>query len=81
MGRKMKKQVRTYVTFGQTHHHEINNKMFDEDCVALIIADTYIQGREKAFKIFGNKFSNAYPEQGWLDTNLQYYPRGYIYVD
>lgn len=68
--------MKTYVTFGQTHTHSINGKIFDKNCVAVVHGD-----REKVFEIFGPTFYFEYPEDTWDDKNIKYYPRGYITVD
>ena len=39
----------TYVTFGQTHVHSVNGKIFDKDCVAVIKANSKSEGRDLAF--------------------------------
>lgn len=67
--------MKTYVTFGQIHIHNINGKTFDKDCVAIVDGD-----RAKVFEIFGQKFCFEYPEANWNHDNLVYFPRGYIYV-
>jgi len=68
--------MKTYVTFGQNHIHEINGKTFDKDCIAVVNGD-----REKVFKIFGSKFCFEYPEEFWREKNIMnYFPRGYVEV-
>jgi hypothetical protein len=67
--------MKTYVTFGQTHVHQINGKTIDKNCVVVINGD-----RNKVFELFGNKFSCEYPEHKWNEENLKYYPRGYIEI-
>jgi len=72
--------MKTYVTFGQTHVHSINGKTLDKDCVAVITSDSAIEGRKKAFEIFGSKFSFEYSQNEWEGESMIYYPRGYINV-
>jgi len=67
--------MKTFVTFGQSHVHKINGKIFDKDCVAVVGGD-----REKVFEIFGDKFCFEYPEEHWDEDKLKYFPRGYIEV-
>jgi len=40
--------MKTFVTFGQVHKHEIDDKLFDKDCVAIVDGD-----RERVFELFG----------------------------
>ena len=65
--------MKTYVTFGQLHVHQIGNKIYDKDCVAVISG-----GREKVFELFGDQFCFEYPEGNWDEDEMKYYPRGYI---
>ena len=65
----------TYVTFGQDHVHQINGKIFDKDCVALVNGD-----REKVFEIFGKRFCFEYPEEHFEKIGMKHFPRGIIEV-
>lgn len=67
--------MKTYVTFGQIHRHEINGKIFDKDCVAVVDGN-----RDEVFRLFGPKFCFEYPEEHWDDSKMKYFPRGYIEV-
>ena len=67
--------MKRYVTFGQDHRHEIDGKIFDKDCVAVVTGT-----RDDVFRIFGSKFSLEYPEDYWDEGKLSYFPRGYIEV-
>jgi hypothetical protein len=68
--------MKTFVTFGQSHVHDINGKTFDKDCVAVVEGD-----RDRVFEIFGDDFCFEYPEQFWDDSKMKtYFPRGYIEV-
>lgn len=74
--------MKTYVTFGQTHVHSVNGKTFDKDCVAVIESSSPQEGRAKAFELFGPKFCFEYPEEHWdEESQLKYFPRGYIEVE
>jgi hypothetical protein len=68
-------EMKTYVTFGHGHRHEINGEVFDKDCVAVVNGD-----RNTVFEIFGAKFCFEYPENRWDASKMHYYPRGYIEV-
>jgi hypothetical protein len=72
--------MKTYVTFGQDHRHEINGKVFDKDCVAVIEGADAVTNRLKAFELFGPKFCFEYPEDQW-HGKMEYFPRGYIPVE
>lgn len=70
-----------FVTFGQQHAHSVNGKTFDKDSVAVIDANSWEEGREKAFGYFGDKFGTSYHDTEWDERNMKYFPRGYINVD
>ena len=70
--------MKTYITFGFAHAHSVNGQTFDKDCVAVIESESAIKGRELAFEYFGGKFCMEYPEQHWDDSEMHYFPRGYI---
>ena len=65
--------MKTYVTFGQDHRHEIDGKIFDRDCVGVINGT-----REDVFRIFGKKFCFEYNEKEFKTYSMKYYPRGLI---
>ncbi len=68
--------MKVYVTFGQVHVHSVNGKTFDKDSVALFEAETYGDGRKKAFEYFDNKFFTTYTEE----PDMSFFPRGIIEV-
>ena len=67
--------MKTYVTFGQSHIHQINGKIFNKVCVAIVDG-----GREKVFELFGNKFCFEYPENKWDESKMHFFPNGYVEV-
>jgi hypothetical protein len=69
---------KTFVTFGQTHAHHVNGETFDHNCVAVIESEGPVEGRTKAFELFGCEFCFEYPEKYWDEEKLKYFPRGYI---
>lgn len=73
--------MKTYVTFGSNHFHKIGDQIFDGNCVAAIECDSPPEGREKAFALFGPKFSFEYPEDRFNWDSMKYFPRGIIEVD
>ncbi len=74
--------MKTYITFGQIHVHNINGKILDKDSVAVINHnDKPGEGRRLAFAYFGPKFHNEYPEDRWNKEKLIYFPRGLIEVN
>lgn len=73
--------MKTYITFGQDHIHKINGKVFDKDCVALIVSESAKAGREKAFALFGRDFCYEYPEDHFNFEDVYHYPRGIIPVE
>jgi hypothetical protein len=73
--------MKTYVTFGFDHRHQIGPHFFDKDCVAVIESPDAAAGRAKAFELFGPKFCFEYPEAFWNEDKLHFFPRGYIYLE
>ena len=70
-----------YITFGQAHAHCIAGVTYDRNCVAMIQAPDESQAREKAFEIFGNKWSFIHLEGSSELFDLEtYYPKGIIKV-
>jgi hypothetical protein len=69
--------MKTYVTFGQDHVHKIGNKVLHKDVVAVLD----FGGRERAFELFGRKFSFEYSENCWDETKMRFFPDGYVYID
>lgn len=72
--------MKTYITFGYDHVHQIGGKTLDKDCVAVIEAPTSAKGRARAFELFGPKFCFEYPEDYWDEEKLKFFPRGYVEV-
>ena len=71
-----------YITFGQDHAHAIGGKTYDKDCVAVIECEGFVDGREKAFDAFGDKFSFSYMDDQFDMGSLdKYYHRGLIELD
>lgn len=70
--------MKTYITFGQDHRHEIDDKVFDHNCVAVIHSENASKGREIAFKVFGPEFCFEYPEKHFDMESMHYFPRGFI---
>jgi len=69
--------MKRYVTFGQNHIHNIDGKLLDCNCVAVIQGD-----RHTIFEIFGPKWCMEYTEEEFDKGNLEmsYFPRGLIEV-
>lgn len=72
--------MKIYVTFGQGHVHNVNGKTFDKDCVAMLKAENYGEGRRKAFECFNNKFCTTYDESDITPGFMCFFPRGIIEV-
>ena len=71
----------TYVTFGQTHAHSVNGKIFHKDVVARIPAKDASDGRAKAFKLFDGIFAFEYFDKEWDESSMKFYPGGYVDID
>ena len=72
--------MKNYVTFGQDHTHRVNGKTFDRDSVATYDSLDGIDGRDKAFELFGPKFCFHYTEENWDPSSIRFFPRGYVEV-
>ena len=68
--------MKTYVTFGQDHIHQINGKIFNKDCVAIVDGD-----RARVFEIFGDKFCFEYTEEMFNFESMKFFPKGFIVVE
>lgn len=73
--------AKTYVTFGGDHAHSVNGRTLDKDTVAVFEAKDSKEGREKAFKYFGPKFSLEYHDTEWNKYNIKFFPKGYVELD
>ena len=71
---------KTYITFGQVHVHSVEGMTFDKDCVACIIHDEKVNGRDIAFELFSDKWHQSYTQERMSDGFMKYYPRGIIEV-
>ena len=69
--------MKIYITFGQIHAHSVNGKTFDRNCVAVIEAKTYQEGRNLAFEYFGDKWCFAYDKE----PEMKYFNRGLMKVN
>ena len=69
--------VKYYITFGQSHIHKINGKVFDKDCVAVVEAGNPDNASALIFDLFSDRFCSC----GTLVPNNKYYPRGFIKVE
>ena len=73
--------MKTYVTFGFDHRHEINGFVFDKDCVAMVEGMDAEDARRNVFEIFGPKFCMEYPEGHFKPESMKYFPRGIFDVE
>lgn len=73
--------INLYITFGQTHRHEVNSKVFDKDTVCEIKAEDFTEGRARAFNAFGDKFSTSYFEEQVDDDFMELFPKGIVNLD
>ena len=68
----------TYVTFNKTHTHNLNGKVFDKDCVAVIKARSHNEAVDIALDFFGNQFDSAVYWDKFDLGCMNKYPRGII---
>jgi len=71
--------MKTFVSFGQDHVHEIDGKRFDARCIAVIHHNESHEGRQIAHDLFGVKFCTTY-EEGYFtpEKMARWYSRGFI---
>lgn len=72
---------RHFVTLGQKHAHRINGITVDCDCVVEYEAKNASEGREKAFKYFGDQFFTNYHDEEFNKEDLIYFPKGFVKID
>lgn len=65
-----------YVSFGQIHTHIMGDQMFDRDCIAEIRSESREEAHEKAFELFGYRWSMLYDNI----PDMSYFPRGIIEI-
>ncbi len=74
--------MKHYVTFGQVHVHRGQGKTLDKDTVAVFEAESWEEGRRKAFDLFGDKFFTDYHGDAWIEREmLPFFPKGYVYLE
>lgn len=52
--------MKIIITFGSNHNHEIDEKIFNKDTIAIVEGENYSECRQKAFDAFGPKFCTDY---------------------
>lgn len=62
-----------YVTFGSAHHHELNGRVFDKDCIAVVRGT-----RKRIFQLFGCQFCFDYRKSEFDENSLEYFKRGFV---
>lgn len=69
------------ITFGQGHIHNVHNKVFDHNCVAVIKAKNMTEARQKAFDLFSLYWHYCLTELEYeVNDMAQWFPRGRIKV-
>lgn len=63
-----------YFTFGQAHHHVVNNIDFNRNTVVEITAD---DPRQVMFDTFGNKWSMQYDQP----PDMRHFPGGIVKLE
>lgn len=73
--------MKLYITLGQDHRHEIEGKVYDKDCIAVVNCKDYKEGRKLAFEYFGDKFGTSYTRDK-IDLKFMLpFPRGQIILN
>ena len=65
-----------YISFGQAHTHSVAGKTLDRDTIAVIAAENKDDAREKAFKVFEQKWCFVYEEL----PDMSFFPKGLVNV-
>jgi hypothetical protein len=73
--------MKIYITFGQAHIHQIDEKIFNKDSVAEIECVSASDGRQKAVELFGVKFAFQYSEKDITPEFMKFFPRGIIEIN
>jgi hypothetical protein len=75
--------MRTYVTFGSNHNHNINGQKLNRNRVAVLETPSAHEGRALAFELFKDKFAFEYPEKYWdkKEQSKWYGDDAYIYLN
>lgn len=67
---------KTYVTFGQSHVHQVGGHHLHKDCVAVINhSGDMSEGRKIAVDLFGPKFCTTYFNHM---PDMSYFPDGLV---
>ena len=66
--------ITLWFSFGQIHHHVIDGKVFDKNCLLEIIAVDEAEARQMMFDLFGNKWSTQYEKL----PDMTFFPRGVV---
>lgn len=61
-----------YITFGQSHYHNIGGVILNKDTVAVVEGRDEGEVHEKAMRIFGGKFSRVSEAQ----PDMFFFPKG-----
>lgn len=69
--------MKLYITFGQGHCHVVDGKTLNKDTIAELECSSYEEGRQKAFNLFGCKWSFDYQEAD-LGRILPFFPAGIV---
>lgn len=78
---KILKVPKHYVTLGQIHIHNIDGKIIDKDTVVRFDASSAEEGRERAVRLFGTRFSTDYHDKDWKESKMKFFPKGYVDID
>ena len=70
--------MKFYISFGQSHVHRIDGKIFDRDCLCEVEAQSEDAARDIAFKAFGAKWGTIYEA---LEGHIEHFPRGPIALE
>ena len=70
----------TYITFGQTHTHNIEGVILNKDVVGVVEADSFKDACEIVTNTFGQEYCFSYPEEHWSESKMRFFPDGYIYL-
>lgn len=68
-----------YVTMGQNHVHRFENIIIDKDIVVEIEVEDENMARQKAFSLFGLKWSMIYNAENFGDS-IKFFPRGIVNI-
>ena len=72
--------MKTYVTFGQAHTHNVGGVVLNKDVVGVVEADSFKAACDVVEATFGQEYCFSYPEEHWSESKMKFFPDGYVHL-